>query len=361
MKKQFILLTFLLLNLNVLCFAQQFTGRIIDVMDGRTVVIESEDKTKFAVQLQFIEVPPDNTSFAGIGKEHLKKLSVDKAATYSIRKIVEKKNIGKVLVGGVDLSQQLLLDGAAWYSEPEKGEQYFQEREVYQNLELQAKTDKRGIWSFPDLKPSWVIQTEIEAEKEEKRRLEMMAENSREAAERQKKREQAVANTNVQMWAEIPDNFKTGAYQVRYDKYTDITQYLTPLMPLSIKNPQLKSTISLGVSHAFYGQDVKKAKGHSYFLTFKYYGLLTAFSYSTDLRLITENSRIHLTNPKYEWDIPGAKDEDTDMYYRTEFARFMMTENQFKDFIAGNQVEFRIGNLEGVISSSQLNFIRNIP
>ena len=194
MTKQFILLVFLLLNLSALTFAQQFSGNVVDVMDGRTVVIEAADKTRFAVQLQFVEVPAPDTSFAAIAKEHLKKLAVNKPAVYSLLKIVDKINIGKVLIGGIDLSQQILLDGTAWYALPEMNEQKEEERAVYLKLEQQAKSQKSGLWSLPELKPSWVVK----AEDEEKRIREMMAENSREAAERQKRREKATAN--LEMW-----------------------------------------------------------------------------------------------------------------------------------------------------------------
>lgn len=356
MKLKFILLL-ILLNCSI-AYGQDLTGKIVDVLDGRTVVIESSDKNRFAIQLQFIEVPTAETSFAPTGKEHLKKLSINKPASFSIIKIVEKVNIGKVLVGGVDLSQQLLLDGTAWYLLPEKDEQKYGERNIYLELEQTAKAGQRGVWADISLKPSWIIQAEKDAEKEKQRVREMQEENSRLAAERQKKRDQA--NANVQMWAEVPDVTGTGGCVNKYDKYADITQCGTLLMRLNVKNPRPKSEISLGVTKAFYGQDIKKTTGFSYFLTFKCYSLLTTCSGVSDLRLVVGNQRIHLQDPKYNSQTTNEQDEDTGWHYTAEFARFQMNEDQFKAFSQQKTVEFKLGHIEGVIDSWQMATIKNL-
>jgi hypothetical protein len=74
----------------------------------------------------------------------------------------------------VDVSQQMLRDGAAWYALPEKNGQNAAQSEIYQDNEAQAKAEKRGIWSNEDLKPAWEFRAEKEARRkaEEEARLE---------------------------------------------------------------------------------------------------------------------------------------------------------------------------------------------
>lgn len=124
------------------------TGQVIEVTDGKTVVIETVARSKIIVKLQFIEIPDSAEPFAEIIREHLQKLVLGKNVKFETRRMSQFSMITGVLsIGAVDLSQQMLRDGAAWYALAEKDEQNASERKIYLATEAAAKTEKRGVWS----------------------------------------------------------------------------------------------------------------------------------------------------------------------------------------------------------------------
>lgn len=165
-------------------------GNAVEIIDGQTFVLEDENKARFVIQLQFIEVPADK-KFAAIAKDHLSKLILDKAVQFEFRFAQKGKNIGKVFAGRTDLSQQLLRDGAAWYLLPQSNLQDNNERLSYQRLETAAKDEKRGIWEHPNLKPSWEIKAEQQKNAEMKQTEERLE---------RKRKERELANKKVTLW-----------------------------------------------------------------------------------------------------------------------------------------------------------------
>lgn len=165
-------------------------GNAVEIIDGQTFVLEDENKARFIIQFQFIEAPSDKT-FAPIVKEHLSKLILNKPVQFEFRFAQKDKNIGKVFVGRVDVSQQLLRDGAAWYLLPQSDSQDNNERLQYQRMELAAKEEKLGIWDDSGLRPSWEIKAEQEKIAEMKR--------TEERLERQRKNRE-LANKKVTHW-----------------------------------------------------------------------------------------------------------------------------------------------------------------
>ena len=54
----------------------------------------------------------------------------------------------------------MIRDGAAWYSVEQKSGQEPLQSEIYQKPKRRRKLEKLGVWSLPDLKPSWQIRAE---------------------------------------------------------------------------------------------------------------------------------------------------------------------------------------------------------
>jgi endonuclease YncB( thermonuclease family) len=164
---KFFFLIFLASILTQTAFSQlKYGGRAVEVVDGKTLIIETPSRNRITIVLQFIEIPEPEQPLYQIVKEHLGKTVLDKTVEFVPRELTRTKAIGQVFLGKIDLSQQLLRDGAAWYALPEKDRQNPVERELYELNEGQAKLEKRGVWSIENLKPAW----EFRAEKEEIRR-----------------------------------------------------------------------------------------------------------------------------------------------------------------------------------------------
>ena len=96
-------------------------------------------------------------------KEHLRDLAVGKMIEYRPRNIMSDRTIGQLWSNGVDLSQQMLRDGAAWHVPSQLSGQERTEFDMYAATEAAAKNEKLGIWSAVDLKPSWERSVAIQA------------------------------------------------------------------------------------------------------------------------------------------------------------------------------------------------------
>jgi len=71
------------------------------------------------------------------------------------RTLFDDRTIGRLMLRDVDVSQQMLRDGAAWHVPLVWSGQEASEFQIYASLEASARTEKRGIWALPDLKPAW--------------------------------------------------------------------------------------------------------------------------------------------------------------------------------------------------------------
>ena len=149
----------------------KFGGRVVEVVNGKTAVIQLSTENKVTVILQFIEVPEAEQPLHQTVKEHLGALLLGKTVLFMPRRIVKEGSVGQIVAGGVDISRQMLRDGAAWYALPEKSAQDAAESEMYQTIEAQAKAEKRGVWGIENLKPAW----EFRAEREERKAVEERA------------------------------------------------------------------------------------------------------------------------------------------------------------------------------------------
>ncbi len=139
-------------------------GKVTEISDGKTVTIELFSGGKIVAELQHIEVPAPGQTFHKTVVEHLQKLILNKAVEFRPLRIVKATTIGQINLNGVDISQQMIRDGAAWYSNDKTGQEA-SESANYQGNEAQEKSEKRGIWSVEGLKPPWQIRFEAEEQR----------------------------------------------------------------------------------------------------------------------------------------------------------------------------------------------------
>lgn len=148
----------------VQAFSQyKFEGRVVDVTDGKTVVIDVGQSKRMVAELQDIEVPEPEQELYQTVVDHLRKLLLGKQVRFYPGGWTLPKIKGQLVADGVDVSQQMLRDGAAWYAPGGSLDNAY----VYRNSEAQAKAENRGVWSVKTLKPAW----EFRQEKAEKAAL----------------------------------------------------------------------------------------------------------------------------------------------------------------------------------------------
>ena len=142
--------------------AQSLTGRVVDVLDPRTLVMETS-AGRVTVQLQYIEVPEEGQPLYAIAKDHLSKLSIGKSVEHKTRRLAGGKSLGRtVTFDGIDLSLQMIRDGAAWHEPREASDQPSDEAAAYSANQDLAKNEKRGVWSVPGMKTPWEVRAENE-------------------------------------------------------------------------------------------------------------------------------------------------------------------------------------------------------
>jgi len=153
---------------------RRFSGKVTEVVDGKTVVIEVENGKLTAV-LQHIEVPEPEQPLHGTVRDHLEKLVLGRKIEFRPQGILPTKSLGQLYVGGFDVAQQMLRDGGAWHISAEKSGQDIQESSDYQHSQDQAKSEKRGVWSVPGMKPAWQFRAEREEVRKRQEQLKEQA------------------------------------------------------------------------------------------------------------------------------------------------------------------------------------------
>ncbi|MBK8465650.1 MAG: thermonuclease family protein [Chloracidobacterium sp.] len=134
-------------------------GQVVDVIDGKTLLV-AVPGGKVKVELQYIEVPEPAQDLHDTVKAHLRTLLVGKSVEYRPKTIFTDRAIGQVTIRNLDMSQQMLRDGAAWHMPKESSGQTKAEFDIYASLETAAKNDKLGVWSVPGLTPAWEFRAE---------------------------------------------------------------------------------------------------------------------------------------------------------------------------------------------------------
>lgn len=188
-------------------FAQsRLVGKVVEILDGKTVVIELQTGNRITAELQSIETPlPEQPLYQTI-KQHLQNLVLDKVVEFRANGMNGSKAIGKLYLGGTDIAMQLVRDGAAWYAAA-ANTSIDGESEIYKSNQLLAQTEKRGIWSIERMKPPKEFKEEVEAEKREaaiiRAEVKKPVDDSHSKPRLLGRAEMEQANAAVQIWPEV--------------------------------------------------------------------------------------------------------------------------------------------------------------
>lgn len=127
------------------------TGEVIEVLDGKTVLI-AMPSGNIKAELQYIDVPEPSQPLYQTVKEHLGRLVLGKVVEYRAQTLLKDRTIGRLTLNNIDISLQMLRDGAAWHVPSSESGQDQTENANYLSSEKDAKNEKRGVWSVPGLK-----------------------------------------------------------------------------------------------------------------------------------------------------------------------------------------------------------------
>ncbi len=130
----------------------EITAKVISVIDGNTLEVESGLKEKYIIMLAGIDSPELHQEYGEKAKKLLEKLALKKNVTV---KFVGKDRWGNYLAeviieGKFDPRLELLKEGLAWTAERNP----LPELEEYRT---RAQQKGKGLWKQQDPVPPWIF------------------------------------------------------------------------------------------------------------------------------------------------------------------------------------------------------------
>jgi len=136
--------------------ANTLQGRVVGVSDGDTVTVLDADNTPHKIRLSGIDAPEKEQAYGQKSKESLSELVFGKSVDVEWRKQDRYgRTVGKIMLGGVDICLEQLKRGMAWHYKQYQQEQTAQDRLIYAESEILARSMGTGLWQDAEpLEPS---------------------------------------------------------------------------------------------------------------------------------------------------------------------------------------------------------------
>jgi endonuclease YncB( thermonuclease family) len=136
--------------------ANTLQGRVVGVSDGDTVTVLDADNKPHKIRLSGIDAPEKEQAYGQKSKESLSELVFGKSVDVEWRKQDRYgRTVGKIMLGGVDICLEQLKRGMAWHYKQYQQEQTAQDRLIYAESEILARSMGAGLWQDAEpLEPS---------------------------------------------------------------------------------------------------------------------------------------------------------------------------------------------------------------
>lgn len=125
-----------------------FQAKVIDVIDGSTVVVESQSKTKFVVKCQATAVPQLTEPYADASRQRLSNIVLKQiVAVEYIDRNKHGQLIGTIFLNGDDVCLNQIAAGLARFDPQAPNSLKSARRELYASSEQHARTNGTGVWT----------------------------------------------------------------------------------------------------------------------------------------------------------------------------------------------------------------------
>jgi endonuclease YncB( thermonuclease family) len=163
-KTLFGVFVFVILSLQTVFSQGLINGTVVDVVDGRTLVVSNATGQLINVRLRFLEVPEPEQQLSDVVKNHLKDLASGKKIYVTKVQVFSNYTLGvgiiKEKTKEFDLTQQMIRDGAGWFDIYDASSATDESTSDYKETELLAKNEKRGVWGIAGMKTPWEYRDE---------------------------------------------------------------------------------------------------------------------------------------------------------------------------------------------------------
>ena len=136
--------------------ASTFTGRVVNVPDGDTIVVLADDNRTHEIRLQGIDAPEGGQAFGDRSRQNLSDLIAGNEVTVTwYKRDRYKRLVGEVSINGSDICLEQINSGMAWHYKYYQSEQSAEDRAIYAEAELAARAARRGLWTDANPIPPW--------------------------------------------------------------------------------------------------------------------------------------------------------------------------------------------------------------
>jgi len=133
--------------------ANSFVGKVIEINDGDEITIFNMNRP-VRIRLIGMDAPERNQPFGDIARQHLSDLVYGKQVLVEYSGIGEHSSlIGRVLLNDLDISAQMIRDGAAWFDS--RATLSDSQRDIYFQSEQAARKEHRGLWQSEGAIAPW--------------------------------------------------------------------------------------------------------------------------------------------------------------------------------------------------------------
>ena len=133
-----------------------YSGIVVGVTDGDTISVLDSGKVQHKIRLSGIDAPEKKQAFGMQSKKSLSDLVINKnVAVQSDKKDRYGRELGKILVGDVDINLEQIKNGMAWHYKKYERTQSLEDRVNYGYAEDMARAMKHGLWSDDKQIPPW--------------------------------------------------------------------------------------------------------------------------------------------------------------------------------------------------------------
>ena len=122
-------------------------GTVVDVSDGDTITIIDNEKVEHKIRLSGIDAPEKAQPYGQKSKQSMSNMVLGKSVTVDTDKVDRYgREIGKVLVNGLDANLEQIKRGLAWHYKIFQRDQTFDDRFTYAAAEKEAFAKQLGLW-----------------------------------------------------------------------------------------------------------------------------------------------------------------------------------------------------------------------
>jgi endonuclease YncB( thermonuclease family) len=130
--------------------AETLTGKVVRITDGDTITVLDEQNAQHKIRIAGIDAPERKQAYYEASRQNLARLAFGRVVTVQWRKKDRyRRVVGNLFVDGQDVGLSQVREGYAWWYREYSRDQSPRDRARYEAAELQARSNRRGLWQDP--------------------------------------------------------------------------------------------------------------------------------------------------------------------------------------------------------------------